>query len=196
VQIPLMDLLLERGAAIDGVTPGMTIVEGALANGCPDAAKALVDRGARVDTVATAAGVGRLDLVRQLADSATKADLEKALVFTGWYGTIEIMEYLLDRGVDAGAYDGSMTALHSAAGRANIGMTKLLIERGAPLEKKNGYGGTVLDSTLWFAYNSDPADFAQRDFPAVIDILLAAGAKDDLYPEMKGEIQALRTRRH
>lgn len=191
VQIPLMDFLLSRGASIDGMHPRLTIVAAALANGCPEAARALVERGARVEDVATAAGVGRLDLVMRLAPDATKPELEKALVTAGWYGTIEIIEFLLDRGVDVSAFDGMMTALHGAAGRANLAMTKLLIERGAPLERKNSFGGTVLDSTLWFAYNSDPADLAARDYPAIIDVLLAAGARDDLYPKMKEYIDEI-----
>ena len=190
VQIPLMDFLLRRGAAIEGMHPSLTIVSGALANGCPEAARALVERGARVDDVATAAGVARLDLVMRLAPDATKPELEKALVTASWYGTIEIIEYLLVRGVDVAAFDG-MTALHSAAGCANLAMTKLLIERGAPLERKNSFGGTVLDSTLWFAYNSDPGDLAGRDYPAIIDVLLAAGARDDLYPKMKEYIDEI-----
>ena len=191
LQIPLMDLLLSRGAAIDGVPRGMTIVAGALANGCPEAARALVERGARVDDVATAAGVGRLDLVMRLAPDATKSQLEKALVTASWYGTIETIEFLLDRGVDVAAFDGMMTPLHSAAGRADLAMTKLLIERGAPLERKNSFGGSVLDSTLWFAYNSVPEDLAGRDYPAIIDVLLAAGARDDLYPKMKEYIDEI-----
>ena len=84
-----------------------------------------------------------------------------------------------------------MTPLHSAAGRADLAMTKLLIERGAPLERKNSFGGTVLDSTLWFAYNSVPEDLAGRDYPAIIDVLLAAGARDDLYPKMKEYIDEI-----
>lgn len=191
VQIPLIDLLLSRGAPIDGITPGKSIVAGALANGCPEAARALVDRGAKVDDVATAAGVGRLDLVKQLAVSASKSQLEKALVAASWYGPIEIIEYLLDRGVDIASCDSSTSPLHAAAGMADLGMTRLLIARGAPLERMNSYGGTVLDSTLWFAYNSHPDDLAHRDYSAVIDLLLEAGARDDLYPKMKEYINEI-----
>ena len=190
VQIPLIDLLLERGAAIDGVKPGESSVMASLANNCPEAARALIDRGARETSVVAAAGVARLDLVKRLAGSATKKELERALIMAGRYGTLEIVEYLLDRGVDVAAYDG-MTALHNATGRADLDITRLLIERGAPLEKKNSYNGTVLDSTLWFAYNLDPFDRAGKDFPAVIDILVAAGAKADLYPKMQGYIDEI-----
>ena len=46
-------------------------------------------------------------------------------------------------------------------------MVKLLIDRGAPLEK-NVFGGTVLSSTLWLRTTSGPR-IASRDYPAVID---------------------------
>jgi hypothetical protein len=184
VQIPLIDLLLERGAAIDGVRPGDSTVRAALANNCPEAAVALVERGARVPDVVAAAGVGRLDLVTHLADVASKEQLERALIMGARYGCHEVVAYLLDQEVDVGASDG-MTALHWAAGGGHLDMMKLLIARGAPLEKKNEYGGTVLDSTLWFAYNVRAEELARNDYPAVIDTLIAAGAKTDLYPEMQ-----------
>jgi hypothetical protein len=84
-----------------------------------------------------------------------------------------------------------MTALHWAAGSGDLDLIALLLERGAPLEQKNVYGGTVLDSTLWFAYNVRPAELARRDYPAVIDALIAAGARTDLYPEMQKYIDGM-----
>lgn len=194
VQIPLIDLLLERGAAIDRKQGDGSIIRGALANSCPEAARALVERGARVDNVINAAGVGSLDLVKRMAVSATKEDLEKALIMAARYGTNEVLEYLLELGVEV-APPSEMSALHQASGRANLDMVKLLIQRGAPLEMKNAYGGTVLDSTLWFAYHASPAEFARRDYPAVIDALIAAGARTDLYPEMKKYIDEVASRR-
>ena len=193
VQIPLIDLLLERGAAIDGVKPGDSTVEGALANNCPEAAVALVERGARVPDVVTAAGVGRLELVRHLADVGSKEQLERALIMAARYGRLEAVEYLLDRGVDVGASDG-MTALHWAAGGADLDMMKMLIARGAPLETKNEYGGTVLDSTLWFAYNGREAPVIGIDHTAAIEMLINAGARTDVYPEMQKYIDGVMRR--
>jgi hypothetical protein len=188
VQIPVIDLLLEHGAAIDGVKPGDSTVRAALANNCPEAAVALVERGARVENVVVAAGVGQLDLVRRLADGATKEQLEKALIMAARYGRSDVLKYLLDKGVDVAASDG-MTALHWAAGGGDLDVIKLLIQRGAPLEQKNVYGGTVLDSTLWFAYNVSPSEFEHNDYPAVIDALIAAGARTDVGPDMQKYIQ-------
>jgi ankyrin repeat protein len=180
VQLSLIDLLLERGAAIDGVKPGDSTVRSALANNCPEAAVALVERGARVPDVVTASGVGRLDLVRRLAEGASREQRERALIMAARYGRYDVVAYLLDEGVDVAASDG-MTPLHWAAGAGHIDTMKLLIARGAPLEKRNEYGGTVLDSTLWFAHNAHE----EVDYRAVVDTLIAAGARTDLYPEMQ-----------
>ncbi len=48
-----------------------------------------------------------------------------------------------------------------------------LIERGAPLEKKNVWGGTVLDSTVYFAVHQL---IGGVDYPRVLEALIAAGA--------------------
>jgi hypothetical protein len=191
VQIPLIDLLLERGAAIDGKRPGSSYVRDALANGCPEAARALADRGARLDLVA-AAGVARLDEVRGLAEGATPEELEKALITAaGTYGSAEVVEHLLDRGVDVAAGTG-WTALHAATGSGDLRTIDLLIRSGAPLEKRNMYGGTVLGQAIWFAYHGDPAHLG--DYVSVIDALIAAGARTDAYPKMEAQIEEVRNR--
>ncbi|MGH7446780.1 MAG: ankyrin repeat domain-containing protein, partial [Longimicrobiales bacterium] len=191
VQIPLIDLLLERGAAIDGVRPGASSVRDALANGCPEAAQALADRGARLDIVA-AAGVGRLDLVRKYSDGANARELVEALVTAaGTEGGYDVVEYLLDLGVDIAGGTG-WTALHSATGGADLRIIDLLIRRGAPLEPRNMYGGTVLGQALWFASHGDPADIG--DYVRVIDMLIAAGARTDAYPQMMQQIEEVRRR--
>ena len=190
VQIPLIDLLLDHGAAIDGVNPGASTVMASLANECPEAAEALADRGARVDNIIAAAGVGRLDLVGRLAGSAPIEQLERALVMAARYGRRAIVASLLDMGVDVGASDGE-TALHEAAGRGHLATVELLVQRGAPLEKKNVYGGTVLASTLWYAFHADPSTFAQTNYAAVMDALIAAGARTDAYPGMEKHIDEI-----
>jgi hypothetical protein len=189
VQIPLIELLLERGAAIDGIRLGASLVRDALANGCPEAAQALADRGARLDVIA-AAGAGRLDLVQRLADAASAHDLEKALVTAaGTYGAYDVVKYLLDRGVDVAAGT-SWTALHSATAGADLRIIDLLVRHGAPLEKRNMYGGTVLGQAVWFAFHGDPAKI--RDYALVIDALIAAGAHAS--PKMMEHIEKVRRR--
>lgn len=187
VQISLIDVLLEYGAAIDGLEPGANTVMGALGNGCPEAAVALVERGARVDSIVAAAGVGRLDLLERLAASSTKEQLEKALIMAARYGRYAALEYLLVKGADVAASDG-MTALHHAAGRADLDMMELLIRRGAPLEKQNVHGATVLENAVWFARHVASGELERRDYPTVIDMLIAAGARTDVYPGMQTHI--------
>lgn len=191
VQIPLIELLLERGAAIDGVRPGQSLVRDALANGCPEAARALAERGARIPDIVAAAGIGRLDLVLQLVTAARERDLEKALIAAaGTSGGHDIVRWLLDHGVDVAAATG-WTALHAATGEADLRTIELLIRRGAPLERKNMYGGTVLAQAIWFAFHGDPA--RTREYARVIDKLIAAGARTDAYPQMEQHIEEIRS---
>lgn len=74
VQIALMELLLARGAAIERV-PGEA-VSGCLANGRPLAAEFLAERGAYLD-FENAAGVGRLDRVKELVATTPNEELGK-----------------------------------------------------------------------------------------------------------------------
>jgi hypothetical protein len=194
VQIQIIDRLLAAGASIVGVRPDADHVATALANGCPEAARALVERGAPLRGVAPAAGVGDLAAVRRLFGAAEPRQRERALVAAASHGTVEVVEYLLDAGVPVDAHDG-MTALHVAAARGALPIIDLLIGRGAPLEKENQFGGTVLDGVLWHAYHDDPRDAPTRDYAAVLDVLIAAGARTDVYPEMATYVEEVRRRR-
>jgi len=60
--------------------------------------------------------------------------------------------------------------------RCDHATTRMLIDRGAPLEAKNEYGGTVLDFTLWVMRHYPGKD---RDWRGLVDMLLAAGADPD-----------------
>jgi hypothetical protein len=121
VQVPLVHALLDHGAAIDGIANDCSPLVTALAFWYGSAATALVERGARVDTVATAAGMGRLDLVREMVTDAgtlhdgvrlldipwlrfgndSQANLELAAVWARIHGHPEIESYLVQRGVNA-----------------------------------------------------------------------------------------------
>ena len=61
-------------------------------------------------------------------------------------------------------------------------IVRLLVAYGASLETLNSYDGTVLDGTLWFAYNGPVKGV---DYPAVIRALIDAGARTDVYPDMQ-----------
>jgi hypothetical protein len=77
VLIPLLDRLLEAGAAVDAPEAGgnrQSIVYACLANGRPEAASYLAQRGADLD-LESAAGVGELDVVKKFFD--TEGRLQK-----------------------------------------------------------------------------------------------------------------------
>lgn len=170
VQIALMELLLERGALIE-LQPGEA-VRACLANGRPLAARFLASHGAYLG-FENAAGVGRLDRVKELVASASKEELGRGFVWACGYGHNDVVEFLLDYGVDPAV--GSrvdMTGLHLAAHEGHLDTVKLLLAHNAPLEVKNVYGGTVLDQTLWSAVHHPMP--AHRE---IVATLIAAGAK-------------------
>ena len=194
LQSALVELLLDFGAAIDGVENDSSPLMTALAFGYIDAAETLVRRGAAVHHVITAAAMGREDLVDayvaeggglrpgvRLASprwphlpNDPKAHVRKALLWAATFGRAGVVELLLGRGVDIAATDDDrMTALHCAAGGGHLDVVQLLLARGAPLEVENIWGGTVLNSTLHFAFN-DPAKGV--DYIPIIEALLGAGA--------------------
>src|SRR5207244_2325668 len=84
VQIPLLELLIERVAVIDGPEAGRAVT-GCLHNGRGKAAEFLASRGARLD-LEGAAGVGRLDIVKSFFndDGSLKASATQAQMKDGF----------------------------------------------------------------------------------------------------------------
>jgi ankyrin repeat protein len=220
LQAPLVHLLLDFGAAINGLDDDGSPLLTAMVFDYGASVDALARRGARIDNVVTAAAVGREDLVRSLVtdrhtlrgelprraprwfrwpDSA-RAHIELALLFACGFGREPMARFLLDQGVDPAAGDGNaMTALHWAAASRCMELVILLIGKGAPLEVRNTWGGTVLDSTVWFAVNAPrTTPGSSHGYPAVIEALLAAGANPaevTPFPTGIGELDGI-LRRH
>jgi hypothetical protein len=176
VQLPLLGLLLDRGARVEGEVGGnrQGAVLACLANGCPEAAAYLADRGARVQ-LAEAAGLGRREAVERLLGDAshTPAQLNEALRYACVHGQTEVAELLIGRGADLadGTGDGQ-TPAHMAVIGGHLETLKMLLAHHPPLEQQNAYGGTVLGQTLWSAgHRNDPDRYI-----AIIEALVAAGA--------------------
>jgi hypothetical protein len=104
----VIDVLLAHGARIDAPGSGRAypLVNGCLANGRDDAAEYLANRGAPLD-LEGAAGVGRLDIVKSffkpdgsLKETATLAQMRDGFTWACEYGRTDVVEYLLDRGIN------------------------------------------------------------------------------------------------
>lgn len=197
----LVEVLLDCGAVINGLTDDESPLLTALDFGYLDAAETLARRGARVDSVTTAAALGRLDLVRVFVVDANTLAAGVPLVAPAWvklgrerlpleriptahiafalawackFKRREVAAFLLDTGVSPAAKDGyDMTALHWAAANGLMDLIPRLLSLGAPLEVENIWGGTVLDSTVYFAeFQPVPG----VDYPAVLEMIANAGA--------------------
>jgi hypothetical protein len=210
----LVEVLADYGAALDGVANDGSPLFTALDFGYRDAAETLVRRGAGLDNVIAAAAMGRLDRVQQmvvdkdtlrpgvpllapgwskLPDEAA-AHIERAFVWSCKFARTDVAEFFLSVGVNPAAADGyRMTALHWAAGNGSMDVMRALIARGAPLEVKNVWEGTVLDSTGHFAIHMPVKGV---DYEAVMEMLIAAGADPRAaYPSGDERVDAV-LRRH
>jgi len=148
---PLMDLLLERGAALDLKKPGA--LDTPLANHAPRAAEKMIELGAKADLLAAAA-LGRMDLLRAAFENtgrlrsqsrprrAGKTMNERdaiglALLFAYVREQHDAVDFLLEKdgnwnmiGVNNG------TALHRATA-GDLPMVKRLVAKGADVSDRN-----------------------------------------------------------
>jgi len=157
VQVALLDTLVDYGASVEerGEGKWKSPLMTALAFGYRDAAEALVRRGARVDHLAAAAGLGRLNDAARLLPGADPKSRHVALALAAQSGHTAVVKLLLDAGEDPDRYnpDGNhahSTPLHQAALAGHDAVVQLLVERGARLDMKDTiYQGTPLD---WAVY--------------------------------------------
>jgi len=182
VQIPLLELLLDRGAVI-----GANDVVGCLRNGRVLAAAFLASRGARLD-LEGAAGAGLLDVVRASFDDAgnlkppaTPEQRARGFAWACEFGRTDVMDFLLGRG--ASVHDKlphhGQTGLHWAAWEGHSETVRLLLSRGANVDALDDeFGGTPLGWALYHWANSAPTA-GRGNFHETVALLARAGAKLD-----------------
>jgi ankyrin repeat protein len=132
LQVALVETLIDFGAALEARGSGewTSPLSTALAFGYLPAAEALVRRGARVETLPVAAGLGRLEDARRLLPAASSLDRHRA--------------------EDPNRYNpignhGHSTPLHQAVWAGHDAVVRMLVERGARLDIKDTiYEGTPL----------------------------------------------------
>ena len=141
LQPALVDLLVDFGAAVEPRGSGSwdSPLITALVFGYRDAAEALVRRGAGIDNLAAAAGLGRLDLAAQLLPIADPQTRHRALALAAQNGHADVVKLLLDAGEDPNRFNpqgthSHSTPLHQAALAGHADVVRLLVERGARLD--------------------------------------------------------------
>jgi hypothetical protein len=130
VALPLIDLLIKAGANFDG--DAANLLDMPLLNLAPETAKALLNRGARLE-MRHAAALGDLEALEQKFDPA---QLEESLAYACIRGQKQAVAFLLNRGAkgDVLVTPGRQTprtALHEAANRGYNEIVNLLLENGA-----------------------------------------------------------------
>jgi ankyrin repeat protein len=161
VQVPLVDVLIDYGATLEpsGEGNGMSPLITALVFGFTDAAQALVARGARIDTLAAAAGLGLIDDVKRMLAAATADDRHRALALAAQLGHAAIVRLLIDAGEDPNRFNppgthAHSTPLHQAIAAGHLDVVKILIEAGARLDVEDKiHNGTPLG---WARYCGQP----------------------------------------
>lgn len=161
VQADLAETLLDYGAGHKGPGSAWTSdVMTALAFGYMNTAERLAKRGAPIDQLPAAAGLGRLEETIRLLPTADRQSRHEALALASQHGHADVVGVLLDAGEDPNRYnpDGfhsHSTPLHQAIASDRPGVVRLLLDRGARTDIKDTiYKGNALD---WAIYCERPA---------------------------------------
>ena len=186
VQLGVIDVLLDHGARMDlkgGAGHNHTLIRACLANGQPNAAAHLASRGAPLDLIG-AAGLGRVDVLKELFDAQTRltaapSTVAEAFAMASAYGQKATVLFLLERGLDVDMelrdHGEGHTALHVAAYHAHVDVVSLLLQHGANVG--------VIDKTwstpplVWALTGWDRAPAPQPErYYTVVAALVRAGA--------------------
>jgi ankyrin repeat protein len=182
VQIPLLEILLDYGASVDGIPGGWNPLIAALHNGRGHAAAWLAKHGARTNLEA-AAGTGRLDAVKTFFDargrlktSATRAQMELGFGWACEYGHTSVVNFLLERGVDVAAAPHGETGLHWASYNGHKEIVKLLLKWNPPVDMiDRRHNATPLGWALHGWCNPSP-EANRAGYYQTVAQLVAAGA--------------------
>lgn len=142
VQIPLIDALIDAGAA-----PAVN-ANNALVNGHFSAAERILQRGGKL-TLASALCLGRWDDVTRLTREADPEQKQFAFILAALTGRAEGVRRALDLGVEINQPSRDLyshaTALHHAVCSGSLDTVKVLVEAGAnAAAKDSAFGGTPL----------------------------------------------------
>ena len=142
VQIGLMDVLIDAGAAVDGIPNNALVCSNF------DAAEHAIKRGAPL-TLPAALCLGRWEDADNLASTANAGQKQFSLVLAALNGKAEAVERAISYGVDINKPSEQLyshaTPLHHAVWSGSLDAVKVLMEAGAKTDTKDTvYNGTPL----------------------------------------------------
>lgn len=157
VQVPVTIALLDHGANPNGAGHGnwQSPLVTALVFAFHDAARTLVARGASVDTVEKAAGIGDLARCRALLATSTERERHAALSLSAICGHTAVVRFLIASGEDPNrlnpeGHHSHSTPLHQATCAGHLDTVKALVELGARTDTAD---------TVW---HGDPLGWAEH----------------------------------
>ncbi len=157
LQPDIVATLLDGGANINGLASDGTPIATALAFGYLETAQLLARRGARIDNIVLASGLGQSDAVSALIDvkgqlvgiqryvdpfgqtiESAEELKDRALILACKHGHRDVASLLLDAGGNVDfAPIRNETSLHWAAYHGHLAVVELLVERGANVSLKD-----------------------------------------------------------
>jgi ankyrin repeat protein len=175
--LPIVRLLVEAGGdpnARDDL--GFTPFRSAVRNGREDVARLLLGAGA--------------DEASLTGDDRTRDGLDPdVLCYAAGRNDVTEVRRLLGAGADPNALGGldETPPLHWAVWRGSADAARLLVEGGADIHQINRYGGDALDTAIHGSLNCHdvfggigmklPEEIDHGDYPAIVELLMAAGAR-------------------
>jgi ankyrin repeat protein len=179
---PLLTVLLQAGADINFSYAGgnnQTALIGALHNYQPEAAFFLAEQGAALD-LESACAIGRLDLVKDLLHTDSAEKLYTGFNWDCLYGQLEVVDYLIEQGIDVNRQAVGFCGLQMATFGAHHDIMRLLLANNASIDVLNEYGGNAINNAIWLVANRRHATlWPKRPVDDLIsfELLLAAGAR-------------------
>jgi ankyrin repeat protein len=181
VQRAVIDVLLKHGARMDmrgSVGHDGLLVQGCLANGQPEAAEYLANRGAPLD-LQSAAGLGRIDDVKRLLARASRKETIAAFSLACAYGRAPVIDYVVTHGgvdVDTAlrSHGDGHTGLHVAAFHGQLEAVRALLKQGADI---HAIDKTWHTAPLEWALTGWQRSGHRGQYSEVVAQLVAAGAR-------------------
>jgi peptide-methionine (S)-S-oxide reductase len=148
VQLDLIDVLVDAGAALDGNQ------NNALVNGNVAAAEHLVKSGANL-TLEVALFLGWWDDVERLLAAVSEPQKQLAFVLSALHGKTDALRRLIEAGADVNAPSAGLyphgTPLHHAVSSGSLEATRVLVDAGADVNTPDSaWGGTPLGWALHY----------------------------------------------